>query len=864
VPVHDVGVHEHRVFLAMEFIDGGTLRPLLGAERRPWRELLPVMISAGRGLAAAHDAGLVHRDFKPDNVLVGDEGSVKVTDFGLARETKPALGRASVASAAVGWSPPADGPRLDVSGAGSADALGTPAYMAPEQHFALPTDAKTDQFSFCVVLYEALYGQHPYKAASISGYALAKAEAEIAEAPPSAGVPRWLHQIVTRGLNPEPEERHPSMAALLDALATDVDAIRRRRLQTIAAGIVVVGGVGLARLGGGGDPRCGDLERHLDGVWDSNARTQVGDALRGVGVGFAQSTLERVNAHLDTYAEAWVVQRKQACEATHVTGEQSSALMDLRMECLDERLQALRSVVGVLSRADATVTQNAVHAVAGLPRLADCADTAALRSEAVPPDPAIAQDVAVVRETLARARAEQATAHYPLGLELTTDAAQAARKLGYAPLLVTALQRLGRLLADNGTDDAAKAAYEEAFFLAVEHHLDESAARAAAGLVVVVGRTLSRPAEGRRWADHALAHARAANEPMLIVAVTHALAGVAHEEGKYDEARALALEARELRTKHAGPGNHGELGSLNLLGLVESDSGHPEQARRYFDEGLELGRELLGADHPDLAKTINNMARLSLRSGDIDRAAEAFERALALLSEALGPQHRNVAQLQNNLAAVALRRGQADEAARRFELALQIWEKALGGQHPKVADALNNLAVVASERGEYKAAVDYDERALAIRKRTMAPDHPNIAQNYHNLAENFQHLGQLERALELHRKALVIWDEKLGPNHDAVAGALTGVGADLVLLGRADEAVEPLVRALGIGDVAKIDAVDRAHTRWYLARALWDAGDSSGRDRPRATSLATQAADAYEASGELSDAADARAWLAGH
>ncbi|MBK8266506.1 MAG: serine/threonine protein kinase [Nannocystis sp.] len=252
VSVHDVGVHKDRLFVAMEYVAGQTLgswmaaaqalptatgrRPSAEPERvlraRPWREVLDVFMQAGRGLAAAHDAGLVHRDFKPENVMLSADGRVRVMDFGLARGD---VGEVTAGGAAGEVTTPGAPVLSGLTQVGAI--IGTPAYMSLEQFEARDVDARSDQFSFCVALYEALYGERPFAGDTIAALTEALRTEAIREAPRGTVVPSWVRAVVLRGLAHEPEARFGSMEALLDALAAD-PAARRRRLL-LGAGLAL-------------------------------------------------------------------------------------------------------------------------------------------------------------------------------------------------------------------------------------------------------------------------------------------------------------------------------------------------------------------------------------------------------------------------------------------------------------------------------------------------------------------------------------------------------------------------------------------------------------------------------------------------
>ncbi len=196
VPIYDVGTTSRDVYIAMELVDGLTLADWLEQTPRSWREVLNVYLQAGRGLAAAHAAGIVHRDFKPQNVLIGRDHRVRVLDFGLSR---------------IG---PAERRRE-----GGEDVVsGTPRYMAPEQLRSEPCDERADQFGFCVALYEALYRQRPFGGTTLFAIADQVLDGNVRPPPADTRVPRWIYQHVRRGLNVEPEDRHPNMRSLLASI----------------------------------------------------------------------------------------------------------------------------------------------------------------------------------------------------------------------------------------------------------------------------------------------------------------------------------------------------------------------------------------------------------------------------------------------------------------------------------------------------------------------------------------------------------------------------------------------------------------------------------------------------------------------
>jgi len=237
VGIFDVLVYEDRVVLAMEYLGGGTLRAWMEAQKHPWREIVRMFIEVGKGLAAAHDAGQIHRDFKPDNVLLDGNGVPKVADFGLARVRSTTGVHKAVASDDEKDDLPLEiSPSLTRTGA----ITGTPAYMAPEQFLGKEVDGRTDQFAFCVALYEALYGERPFAGETILALSDSVTDGRLRPFAKGTDVPAWVRAIVLRGLRVAPADRYPAMDQLIVALANDPIARRQRRLWTGAAVVALV------------------------------------------------------------------------------------------------------------------------------------------------------------------------------------------------------------------------------------------------------------------------------------------------------------------------------------------------------------------------------------------------------------------------------------------------------------------------------------------------------------------------------------------------------------------------------------------------------------------------------------------------
>lgn len=236
VPVYDVGIDDDCMYVVMQLLRCETLRAWLAERRRSWREIVDVFMAAGRALAVVHEAGLGHRDFKPDNVVITDDGCVKLVDFGLAKCFDDVGARPSELADPLGT---VSGSALGV-GSGSETVtrsgviVGTPAYMAPEQYRRRCVDARADQFSFCVAFWEALYGRRPFNATKTSQLAVRICRGRIDAPPREAAVPAALERLLRRGLSPSAEHRFASLSALVSELERGFTAAPSRVCDAVA------------------------------------------------------------------------------------------------------------------------------------------------------------------------------------------------------------------------------------------------------------------------------------------------------------------------------------------------------------------------------------------------------------------------------------------------------------------------------------------------------------------------------------------------------------------------------------------------------------------------------------------------------
>ena len=678
VVVYDAGTYDDRVFVAMEFVEGQTLAAWLAERPRAAREILTVFAAAARGLGAAHAAGLVHRDFKPQNVMVGAGSKVRVMDFGLARpiaaEEAP---RDGAPMAAAGGPLDRDAP-LTLTG----ELLGTPLYMAPEQFQGLRTDARTDQFSFCVALYQALYGAHPFRADALTHLMSDVLAGAVQPAPAKAAVPTRLRRALLRGLSVKPSERWPSMDALVDVLERDPAQARRRRvLGSIAVAVLLVVGAGLWRAGRRGESLCQGGEQRLAGLWEASgagpAHERVRAAFAATGLSYGAETWDRAAALLDQYAARWLGAYKTACEATHVRGEQSAEVLDLRMTCLDDRLTGMRALVEMLAVADRDTVSRAVDAVSALPALDRCADIKLLREPVEPPrDAEMRARVDALRRRAAVVDALHLTGKHTQGVELGRTLVAEGRAVGYRPLLAELLLRQWAFDAAAAFPQESVKDLEASVWLAIASHRDDVAAEAAAQLTGVLGYVLARRDDGERWAT-------------LATAVLDRL-GPGH-----DRVRSWVLQNQA---------------AIRLL-ANELDS-----SLDYARRALALKERVLPPGSPDVAESLNALAETHFRRGEIPEALTLNARAYTIYVGAYGESSPWLAKVLSNRAEYLVAAGRAPEAIPSFKDALARWEPQLGADHPFLGYPLTGIGIAYWKSGRSGDALPPLERALRIRE----------------------------------------------------------------------------------------------------------------------------------------------------
>ena len=722
VAAYDVGTFDDNVFVAMELVDGVTLKEWL-RQGHSTPEIVDVMLAAGRGLAAAHAAGLVHRDIKPSNILVGHDGRAQVADFGLARPVHgsedahaPAgcISSGSTEDDLLGSSERRLSAPLTMAGA----LVGTPGYIAPELYQLEQAGELSDQYSFAVTLYEALYGKRPFDARSPHALRDKVLIGELSPPPAGSKLPARLRRIVLRGMAVDPGDRYPSMTALLGDLGRAPWArARRAATWTALLGLSALA-ITLGVTRGHRVHPCAAEPDAFRGICDPAVRRAIGEVFESTGRPYAHDTWERISRAIDDRVDDWSKMRVATCEATVVRREQSAALMDRRMACLDRRRDELGALTQVFrEHADGEVVDNAVDAVYALPSLSRCTESETLLAAPLPADPAVAAEVTAARLELTRARALRQAGKYGPGLERAAPIPAIARRIDDPPLLAEAVLEVGWLQLRLGKLDPAETAFADALDAAAAAGDDRLMAEAASALVYLSGN--QRRAYDRALAEARMARAlikRAGDPPEMRSDLLADLGFVLSNTPRAGEAADTLREALALAERANGPTHPRVAHVLNQLGFDAIRRGDLDEARADLERALAIWEQTLGANHPKVGIALNNLGQIYMELGDIDHARSNFERALAIYVGALGPSHTKVAIATNNLAEALASQGHCDEALPRFQRAYDIWhDNHLPADHPYYAAALTGTGRCLVDLGRPGEAVEPLEHALAIR-----------------------------------------------------------------------------------------------------------------------------------------------------
>ena len=783
VTVYEAGTFGERVYLAMEFIAGTTLADWLATPRSA-REIIDAFVAAGRGLAAAHRAGIVHRDFKPANVLVARDGRVRVADFGLA--TAPE-------SRAIS-SPPLDdvhAPDLGMTATGAI--LGTPTYMAPEQHRGTVATAKADQFAFCVALWEALRGALPFEGTQYAVYASNVLAGTVRDA--GKPLPARIKRALLRGMAVEPANRYPDVEALLAELTYDPS--RRVKLAAVAAGaLLVASGGAYALLRGGPDP-CNTTR---DDVWSAPVRETLAVAFRASGAATAETALERTTKLFEARQAQLDAGRHAACVATAVTHEQSSELLDRRMRCLDRRAADTKALLAVLTdHPTASVVAKAIESTLQLSSVQECADRDALLADVAPPAPPMRAGVAVLEDRLAAAHALLMAGKLAAARAAVDQLLPDADRTAYLPLRARAHVEDAAVELALEHNEQALIILRETSVLAAAAHDDRLVARSAIQTFSGLGYKLARLADAKLVEPFAAAAVTRAGSPAdLLGNLDLARGAVALRADDFGQAAELFHRgAGELATA-LGPDDYLVGNALANEGAALSAGGHYEEARKVVERALAIRVKAFGETNPRVGSSHYQLGVLFDSLQQPKPALDEFQRALAIREKSLPANHPEIAEVLVSIGIVLVELRRPDEAIVDQSRAIAIFEQSPANNRASLGVALMDLANSYRAVKRYDDAIATYQRALDLETALYGANHTELADTYDNLGETYHLSGQPKRAIELWQRSLAIREKRLGPDHPDVAKSLDNLAEQSVVDGHYADAVAGLDRAIAI------------------------------------------------------------------
>ncbi|MCG8422367.1 MAG: serine/threonine-protein kinase [Proteobacteria bacterium] len=862
VQVYDADIYRGWFFLVMELVQGKTLREWVTeqgsvAEEVPWRAILDKFVAAGRGLAAAHAAGLVHRDFKPTNVIVADDGRVYVADFGLARQIE------GDESTELGEPVAVSGRSIELTATGNL--VGTPAYMSPEQMQGRPADSRSDQYSFCVALYEALYGQRPVVARDFETLRTLATSGEFTQLSRSSAIPVAVRNVLKRGLSVEPGDRYPDMDALLGDLNRSLRPRRRAWIGALLLGAaVVVGSVLFWHVALPSDEPCAASGRSVVELWNDDIAERAHTAFLSTRLPYAEATWRRLHKRMDRYAASLQAEHREICEATYVHQVQSAEDFDSRTLCLARRRRELGALISGLVRADNLMVERSLQAVAALPRSGACRDGAApALGIPVPGDPTIASRVTEIRDRIAEARVLALSGRIGEGVELAQAQRTAAGALDYSPLDAEVTFAMASILAERDQPgDAIRA--EKMMLTAVDmadsSRHDELAADIWLALVDLARRPNNETADGHRWVRRAMAASKRLPDSGERRGRALSLLGSLYfRDGDLAEAE---------RQQRSGLAVAEESGShplviadlwhalANTLAAVP----HRDEARDAFERALAIYRSELGEQHPRITVFSYNYARFLRQGGDLEEARQLVEQVRASWIDLRGPSHPDVADTHIVSGNIERALGRLDRATEHALQARDIYQRSFEPTHPNRALPENLLAYIAFERRQYDDMLRAYQRVLAIRLATMGEEHVHTAITRSNIGEALVALERYHEALDLFAEVAPVFERRTSENRMFRALPLKGRGLALLGLGEAEDAIDALERALDLLRDSRDPSLHLADVQWGLARALRAAGRKS---HARMQQLAEAAHRAYAAQGQARtiDCREIEEWL---
>jgi tetratricopeptide (TPR) repeat protein len=801
VRIYDVGEHEGELYLAMELVRGKTLRRWQQDEERSWEQLLDAYLAAGSGLAAAHRASLVHGDFKPDNVLVGADGRVLVTDFAMTRHIVEARLELELAVGELDTPGDSGGEETHAgstaSGSHAPLVRGTPAYMAPEQFDGQIADARSDQFSFCVALWEALAGRRPFLGRT---WGLLREAIERGPEPPERRVgPRALWVALERGLAVDPARRWPALDELLDELRRARQPARRGG-ALLGVGALLLAGVAMlpgvlaepppSRSVTSAPQHCSVEQAQAEMVasWSDTQREAIGAAFRATELPHAEAATTQTLAQLDAWSRAWVEARGVACSASDP--EQAR----LQLVCLDRSRANFAVLVEVLGETNETSVDAAGELIEALPSVDSCA------SYQLPAaDQARSSTELAGREALAQQR-DRLEILWTVGrideaIVLADTLMREAELRGASDFVAEAQLFRGLLRLDTGEHELALDELLRAALRAREAELVELELEAWLAMADAESRVSGQDAD--RWLDIAALLLARTSSPELEFDYLTIRGMVARSEGRLDDALEWFERAREFVASFAEARPQRYVKSLYHVAIALIELDEHTRALPLMRESLALAEQIWPAEFPELGVMINGLANVEKHLGDTAGAYADFQRAHARLTKAFGPDHLYVRTVEYQLAICEAELGQCEPARARMDALLELLR-----DDPNAVWLLPNALAwraMLCQTLEPNSRAWADE-ALARASEAFPAGSLQLAKIESHRAWVMLALDDVDAAEQGFARARPTVEAELPEQHLDRLATLAGLGIAWVELGRGEEARPLLEQSLPILD----------------------------------------------------------------
>lgn len=846
VAVFEVGEVEDEVYIAMEYVEGQTLRAWLKEKKRSWEDTLAKFVEAGRGLAAIHHAGLVHRDFKPENVMVGDDGTVRVLDLGLARaasdESPSMVGAMSI------------DPHVTVTRDGRI--LGTPAYMAPEQMMGERVDARTDEFGFCVALFEALFGGRPFSGRSVEELRATVVSGKAPKVPERTEVSKRVVAAVLRGLERQRDRRFDTMDELLGAL--EPRSVGTGLRVAMVAGMVGVLGLGAAaasgRLGGPFDDPCAEAGSALASTWNPERRSRVETAMLATQVPHAAQTWEAVGRVLDDYAQRWSGANVQACQANQAEGgpEVASAQdVDARAGCLARRKTDFDAWIAQLETVDAEALDHALQGSMRLPLLATCANPADAAHTASIRDPELA-------DALAQVGALYRAGRIPDALKAGEAVSKLAETRGDTRARCEADFRMARANLVAGKPEAAVQLLESVIDRAQGEGLDFEAANAWIQLSQVHSSLTKDAAAAERNLDQGRAAARRVGDSLaLTIGRLNAEAQYAALTGDLEGAVAAFAENERIERQADAKWTV----TFSRMGLAESlaQAGQADRALVIHTEAMREVETLVPGNHPFVGVHRYSFGLTLAAAGRLEESATELERARSIFASAFGEDSERVGNALLAQAEIARMRGDLEAAADFATRGSAIYDRHYGEDTAKAAEALGVLAAVQLVREDFAAAAKAYDRVVRITEKQMGADAPLLGVHLTSLGDCEVELGRLDDAQMHLGRSVEVLTASVGAEHVYAAYAYRAQAKLFSRKGDRKRAAALYDQAVGIWRAEGTPSDPRE-----FAEALWgraQLGNRGGKPGQADEALAREAMEAFERLGETKRVDQIANWL---